>query len=154
MSWSEEYIRDLRGRLAEAKRQGLWLSALDVAFFRHLVQWWTKASMQGFGRPNDGMLPTVGSARKHRITHLFVHCERQHCGQTRRIALDELYRPPGRQPVPDHIAFIDLQVVCRFHCTKCGDRKVGQIMVIGDAVDAELQAVAATLQARFSEKRG
>lgn len=124
MSWSEEYIRDLRGRLAEAKRQGLWLSAMDVAFFRELVTWWTKASMQGFGRPNDGMLPTVGSARQHRVTHLFVHCETRFCHQTRRIALDQLHMPPGRRPVPDHVAFIDLPKVCRFRCSRCQGRKV------------------------------
>ena len=124
MSWPETYIRDLRSRLAEAKQQGLFLSAMDVAFFRELVTWWTRASMQGWARPNDGMLPTIAETRRHGVTHLFVTCERQFCRQTRRLALDDLYMPPGRQKLPEHTVFRDLPNVCRWRCLKCGSRKV------------------------------
>ena len=124
MSWSEDYVRDLRGRLAEAKRQGLFLSALDVAFFRHLVAWWGKASMQGWARPNDGMLPTIAWMREQGVSHVFVYCERHLCHQSRRIALDDLYRPPGRMKVPEHAIFRDLPNICRFRCLKCGSRHV------------------------------
>ena len=124
MSWTDEYIRDLRSRLAESKRQGLWVSARDVQFVRDLLAWWMKASMRGFARPNDGALPTIASARQHGVTHLFVKCERPGCHQSRRLALDDLHRPPDRQPVPGHVAFNDLPNICRWRCLKCGSRRV------------------------------
>lgn len=127
MSWSDEYIRDLRGRLAEAKRQGLWVSAQDVQFVRHLLSWWTKANMTGFGRPSDGAAPTIGGARRQGVTHLFVRCDRPGCHQSRRLSLDDLHRPPGRQAMPDHVVFLDIPNVCRFRCLRCGSRAVSVV---------------------------
>ena len=124
MSWSDEYIRDLRSRLAEAKRQGVWVSARDVQFVRHLLSWWLKASMRGWARPGDGPAPTLGSVRRNGVTHLFVSCGRPGCHQSRRLALDDLHRPPDRQPLPDHTVFNDLPNVCRWRCLKCGSRHV------------------------------
>lgn len=124
MSWSEDYVREIRGRLAEAKRQGLWMSARDVEFVRHLLSWWSRAHMLGWKRPNDGLLPTIAHVRSQGVTHLYVRCSASGCHQTRRIALDDLHRPPGRQRVPEHVAFNDLPNICRWRCLKCGSRKV------------------------------
>ena len=66
------------------------------------------------GRLGDyGPLPTVGSSRAAGVTSFTVHCTGVYCHNQRVFTFEEV-------GLVDEVVFIDIWLLRRFRCTRCG----------------------------------
>ena len=124
MSWTDDQLDKLRGKMAEAKRQGAWISAAEARLVGTLIWTIRRLTMsKGWSGVADGPLPTIGDTKAQGIHALHVTCEAFECRNRRRLLFEHL-RMPGGKPVPDTVVFVEIAKVCRFRCFRCGGRRV------------------------------
>lgn len=116
--------------MADAKRQGTFISAAQAGIVLDMIQAYRRVMMLA-GRPAAPkcMPPTVGDNRRQGATGLWVQCEgiidSAPCNSRRRLSFDDL-------KVPESMAFAEIRHQRRFRCERCGGRKVSLIPDLPD----------------------